>query len=395
MFPSMRSYTRPVIGAVTAATMAIATFPIIVVSVLAAELIVEFEISRAQLGLLVTSTALVGALLSPGLGKLTDRIGGVPATRYVLLIGAATLAALALAPTYAVLVLAALATGVPNGWSNPATNTLISDNVPAGARGIVTGVKQSGVQVGTFLGGLLVPALAAFWNWRVAVLGFLVIPLLGLLGMWGRHSESSERSVGEDVDAAIPVGVSWIAVYGFLSGLATSAIFGFLPLFAEEDQMWSGQAAGSLVAVVGLMGMAARILWPRLAERSLGHGRTLRIVAALSAGTALFLALAAVGAVDSWVLVPAAVLLGAGAIAWNAVGMLAVMDLSPPGMVGKGTGTVLLGFLLGLAGGAPLMGFSVDLFGSYQQGWVGSGLLLIAAVLVAGKIPAGSTVARS
>jgi len=388
----MRSYTRPVIGAVTAATMAIATFPIIVVSVLAAQLIADFEITRAQLGLLVTSTALVGALMSPVLGRVTDRIGGVPATKYVLLIGIATLGALALSPTYGALVAAALATGIPNGWSNPATNTLIADNVPPGARGIVTGVKQSGVQIGTFLGGLLVPALAALWNWRVAVLSFLIIPLLGLAGMWGRHSESSERSAGQVADAPIPVGVRWIAVYGFLSGLATSAIFGFLPLFAEEDQLWSSQAAGSLVAVVGFMGIAARILWPRLAERSLGHGRTLRIVAALSAGTALLLALAAVGVLDSWVLVPAALLLGAGAIAWNAVGMLAVMDLSPIGMVGKGTGTVLLGFLLGLAGGAPLMGFSVDTFGSYEQGWVGAGLLLVAGVLVAGKIPAGSTV---
>ena len=391
----MRPYTRPVIGAVTAATMAIATFPIIVVSVLAAELITEFEITRAQLGFLVTATALVGALMSPLLGRVTDRIGAVAATKYVLVIGMVTLTALALAPTYAVLLLAALATGIPNGWSNPATNTLIADNIPAGARGIVTGVKQSGVQIGTFLGGLLVPAVAVLWNWRVAVLTILIIPLLGLAGMWGRHSESSERTSGEDASAPIPVEVRWIAAYGFLSGLATSAIFGFLPLFAEEDQLWSSQMAGSLVAIVGLTGIVARILWPRYSERSLGHGRTLRIVAALSAISALLLALAAVQALDTWVLVPAALLLGAGAIAWNAVGMVAVMDLSPPGMVGKGTGTVLLGFLLGLAGGAPLMGFSVDQLGSYEAGWLGSAILLIVGVVIAGKIPAGSTLAES
>ncbi len=388
----MRSYSRPVIGAVTAATMAIATFPIIVVSVLAAQLILEFDITRAQLGLLVTATSLVGALTSPLLGRVTDRIGAVAATRNVLIIGMVTLTALALAPTYAVLFLAALATGIPNGWSNPATNTLIADNVRAGARGIVTGVKQSGVQIGTFLGGLLVPVFAALWNWRIAVLGFLVIPLLGLAGMKGRHSESKERATDEDVYASIPNAVRWIAIYGFLSGLATSAIFAFLPLFAEEDQLWSPQAAGSLVAVVGLIGIAARILWPRFSERSLGHGRTLRIVAALSAVTALLLARAAVGALDSWVLVPAAVLFGAGAIAWNAVGMLAVMDLSPAGMVGKGTGTVLFGFLLGLAGGAPLMGLSIDSFGSYQVGWLGAAVVLMTCVVIAGKIPAGSTV---
>ncbi len=391
----MRSYSRPVIGAVAAATMAIATFPIVVLSVLAGDLIGEFEITRAQLGLLVTATALVGALVSPTLGRLTDRIGAVVATRSVLIIGMVTLTALASAPTYPVLLAAALLSGIPNGWSNPATNTLIADNVPAGARGIVTGVKQSGVQVGTFLGGLLIPALAVLWNWRFAVLGFLIIPLLGLAGMWRRHSESSERASYEDGHASIPKAVRWIAVYGFLSGLATSAIFGFLPLFAEEDQLWSPRAAGSLVAVVGLIGVPARILWPRYSERSLGHGRTLRIVAALSAVAPVLLAMAAGGILDSWVLVPAAVLFGAGVIAWNAVGMLAVMDLSPRGMIGKGTGTVLLGFLLGLAGGAPLMGLSVDFYGSYQKGWLATTVLLIACVLIAGKIPAGATVSNS
>jgi len=251
------------------------------------------------------------------------------------------------------------------------------------------------VQIGTFLGGLLAPAVAAIWGWRFAVLAFLVIPLLGLAGMWGRRSEPSQRVRNQDVSGVIPMSVRWIAVYGFVSGLATSAIFGFLPLFAEEDQLWSPQAAGSLVAAVGLMGIPARILWPRYAEKSLGHGRTLRIVATLSTVTAVLLALASAEVLDSWVLLPAALLLGAGAIAWNAVGMLAVMDLSPPGMVGKGTGVVLLGFLLGIAAGAPLMGLSIDYFGSYQVGWVGAALLLIIGALIAGKIPAGTTVPPS
>jgi cyanate permease len=72
--------------------------------------------------------------------------------------------------------------------------------------------------------------------------------------------------------------------------------------------------------------------------------------------------------------------------------MLAVMDFSPPGMVGQGTGFVLAGFLLGLAFGAPLMGFSVDAFGSYVPGWLAAAALLAGCVVVAGRIPDGSTV---
>jgi len=387
----MRSFSRAGLGAVTAATMATATFPIIVASVLAAELIDRFGIGRSQVGLLVTATALVGALASPLFGRITDRIGAVAATRNVLASGVVTLTAFALAPSYGFLVVAAIATGIPNGWSNPATNSLIVDNVPAGSRGIVTGVKQSGVQFGTFLGGMLLPVFASLWDWRAAVLVFLMMPLAGLVGMMGRTNPIEHETQAEWAYTTIPVEVKWVAVYGTLSGLATSALFGFLPLFAEENQLWSAQAAGSLVAVVGLSGIAARILWPAASERRIGHGRTLRILAVMSTFTAGLLALAAQGVLESWVLIPASVLLGGGAIAWNAVGMLAVMDFSPPKMVGKGTGVVLAGFLLGLAFGAPLMGFSVDTLGTYVPGWLASAVLLGACAVIAGRIPSGGS----
>ncbi len=385
----MRSFSRAGLGAVTAATMATATFPIIVASVLAAELIDRFGIGRSQVGLLVTATALVGALASPLFGRITDRIGAVAATRNVLASGIVTLTAFALAPSYGFLVVAAIATGIPNGWSNPATNSLIVDNVPAGSRGIVTGVKQSGVQFGTFLGGMLLPVFATLWDWRVALLIFLMMPVAGLVGMMGRTNPIEHETQAEWAYTTIPMEVKWVAVYGTLSGLATSALFGFLPLFAEENQLWSAQAAGSLVAVVGLSGIAARILWPAASERRIGHGRTLRILAVMSMVTAGLLALAARGVLESWVLIPASVLLGGGAIAWNAVGMLAVMDFSPPKMVGKGTGVVLAGFLLGLAFGAPLMGLSVDSLGTYVPGWLASAGLLGACAVIAGRIPSG------
>ncbi|MDX1468352.1 MAG: MFS transporter [Acidimicrobiia bacterium] len=390
----MRSFSRASLGAVTAATMTIATFPIIVFSVLAADLIDDLGVTRAQIGLLVTATALVGALLSPYFGKLTDSVGSVRSVRWALLIGAATLSMVAAAPNYVILVGAALATGIANGWGNPSTNSLIVDNLPAGSRGILTGIKQSGVQMGTFLGGLLLPVFADIWNWRVAVAIFVAIPVAGALGTLGRDDVHGAENLAERPGARLPTSVRWIAIYGFLAGLATWAIFGFLPLFAEEDQLWTGPAAGALIAAVGIIGIGARITWPHLSERRLGHGATLRLLAVLSVVSTALLTAAALDLVGSWVLVPAAVFLGLGTIAWNAVGMVAVMDFAPEGMVGRSTGLVLLGFLLGVAGGAPAMGLSVDVLGSYVPGWVGAATLLAACVLIANRIPAGSTLAN-
>lgn len=373
--------------------MATSTFPIIVASVLAAELLAEFDASRAQIGLLTTASGLVGALVSPASGWLADRLGSVQATRLVLVGGAVTLTALALSPTYAFLLGAALATGFPNGLGNPATNALIVDNVTLGSRGVVTGVKQSGVQIGTFLGGLLLPVFTVWWDWRIAVLAFLAMPVGGLLGLVGvRDGEHVSGTRVEWGSSKLPPSVRWIALYGFLSGVATGAIIAFLPLFAEEDQLWSAPAAGFLISLVGLVGIASRILWSRASERGLGHGRTLRILSLLTTFTAVLLGLAALDLMPSWALLPASLLLGGGAVAWNAVGMLAVMEFSPVGMVGKGTGLVLFGFLFGLAIGPPLMGLSVDVWETYAPGWLGTAALLAISVVIASRIPAGGTI---
>ena len=53
------------------------------------------------------------------------------------------------------------------------------------------------------------------------------------------------------------------AAYGTISGFATSAMFGFLPLFAEEDQLWSDTTAGALVAIVGLVGVVLEFSGPQ------------------------------------------------------------------------------------------------------------------------------------
>jgi predicted MFS family arabinose efflux permease len=242
--------------------------------------------------------------------------------------------------------------------------------------------------MGTFLGGLLLPVLAVMWDWRIAVLAFLALPAAGLLGMLGRSGQRREiRRTGRGW-GDVPRIVKWITFYGTVSGLATSATFTFLPLFAEEAEGWTSTQAGWLLAGVGLVGVAARIVWGSLAEGSLGHGRTLRLLAVGAMVSAVLLALAATDVVGSWILIPAAFLFAAGGIAWNAVGMLAVMDFSPAELVGRGTGLVLLGFLLGVGAGAPLMGLSVDRLGAYGPGWVGVGLLFVGCFFVAGKIQA-------
>jgi predicted MFS family arabinose efflux permease len=264
----------------------------------------------------------------------------------------------------------------------------------AGARGVITGIKQSGVQMGAFLGGLLLPPIAGAANWRVAYASFLVLPAAALVGMWRRPEvERNPRAIG-DARAPIPTAVKWIAVYGTITGLGVSATTTFLPLFAEESVGWTRTQGGLLIAAVGLVGVVSRITWGTISERWLGHGRTLRLLGAQSALGAILLALASVDAVPDWVLIPTALLFGSGAVAWNAVGMLAVMDYSVPELVGRGTGLAMLGFLTGIGLGAPLMGLSVDRLGVYTPGWLLIAVLFAISAVVAGRIHRTGTLAH-
>jgi predicted MFS family arabinose efflux permease len=392
---AMRPFNRVSLAAVTAATMAVATFPQVMFGLLAADLILEFGVERWQVGALVTATALTGAFLSPTFGRVTDRVGAVHSTVGVLLAGTVCLTLVSLAPTYAILFLVAVLTGIPQGWTNPATNALIVDNLASGARGVVTGIKQSGVQMGTLIGGLLLATVATAWGWRAGIAAFLVVPCGALVAMWRRQEGPHHPAPELGGNDQVPMVVRYIAVYGVLAGVATSATFTFLPLFAKEDQGWTTSQAGLLIAGVGLVGVVARITWGSVSEKWFGHGNTLRLIGVLTTACALLLALASRGAVESWVLIPAALLFGVGAISWNAVGMLAVMDYSPARLVGRGTGRVQLGFLLGLGTGAPLMGLSVDRLGVYWPGWLAVAALSMGCAFLGGRIRQVSTLTRS
>ena len=374
--------------------MGVATFGQSAFGVVAISLIEEFEVERWQIGALVSASGFTGALLSPLFGRVTDRLGSVKSVTGVLLLAIGAMTVISIAPSYLILFLGAVLTGLPNSWTNPATNALIVDNVAAGERGVVTGLKQSGVQAGAFLGGLLIPVISEASNWRVAWASFIIFPIMALFGMWNRPQVLREPQGSGAPKAPIPTAVKWIAVYGTLIGLGVSGTTTFLPLFAEEDQGWTHAQAGLLIAGVGLVGVVSRITWGSVSERWLGHGRTLRLLAAQSALGAILLALAASGRVASWVLIPTALLFGSGAVAWNAVGMLAVMDYSDPELVGRGTGLTMLGFLTGVGLGAPLMGLSVDRLGVYTPGWLVLAVLFSLSAVVAGRIHRTGTLAH-
>ncbi len=188
--------------------------------------------------------------------------------------------------------------------------------------------------------------------------------------------EPAGRTAGSAV--RVPSAMWWLTVYGFLLGAANATTL-FIPLFAEEALGLSIRIGGTAVAVVGLSGIAGRIGWARWAERGARHVAALSVIALMGV-VAAGLMLLATRSGSSWMWL-GLVVIGFGATSWNAVGMLAVVDMTGPAVAGRASGRVLFGFLAGLGLAPALYGQTVDSTGSYDVMWTIS--LVVTAIAFA------------
>jgi predicted MFS family arabinose efflux permease len=344
----------------------------------------DLGISRTQVGALITTTIIVGAVLSPAAGRVTDLLGGRRSILVLFIAAGIAYATLAAARIYWVMIVAAAIAGVAQAGGNPVTNKLIALHAPPGRRGVVTGIKQSGVQAGVFVSGVVMPVVAAAWGWRWAFGVVLVVPLLGIIGSVGWLPEDRVDRRESDAPGSedpLPRAILYLAVYGGLLGLGAAYTF-LVPLFAEEALGLTEQAGGLAAGIIGFVSLFARIGWARHADRTGSHDRSLLLIAA-GAVVAVGLFIAAQEAA-AWLLWPAAITTGLTSSSWNSVGMLAVIDHAGSARSGRASGIVMFGFLTGLAIGPTLFGWLVDATGSYTAMWLSSFAALGFATALAG-----------
>lgn len=366
-------------------TMSAGVFQLMFFAVLAGPLIDDVGMSRAELGILGSINTLVGAVTAPFTGRVVDALGPARSVVGSLGLAAAGMAALALAPNLGWMAFAAVIGGVPQGSTNPATNSLISARVEPGRRGTLTGIKQSGVTMAGFFAGVALPALDSSFGWRGACWVFAgVFALAGvvvqrLLTTDGHHAAASASPPQVRSKAPLPAVVWWIAGYGFFMGLASGAIGRFLALFAEESLGFSTQTAGLILALGGLLGMAARISAARLAEHRIAPTRLMAVLSLVGATFGLVLALTTFATRQLIWLAPP--LNAIGTNAWNAVAMLAIIMFVTQSQAGRASGVVMFGFLGGIAVAGPITGWIVDSTGSYRLVWVGT---IVTSLVAAG-----------
>lgn len=365
---------RIVLPATLVVTMTAGVFQLYLFSVLAAPIIDDLGISRTQIGIVGAVNTAVGALSAPWLGRLTDRLGAGRSIVASLTLSSAGMATLAVAPGWGGMLAASAVGGFPQGWSNPATNGVISARVAAGSRGTLTGIKQSGVTFGIFASGITLPVLEQAVGWRGAswvyagVFAGAAVAVRLLLDPDPPRFAPPADSGRPGRSARLDPIVWWIAPYAFFMGLSAGTVGRFTPLFAEESLGFSTASAGLVVALSGLLGVVARVYAARLAEHRIAPTRLL--VGLSGVGCAFGLMLASLTPAIAWLLWATPVLNAVGTNAWNAVAMMAIIMFVSTADAGRASGVVMFGFLGGLAVSGPLAGMAIDASGSYRAVWL-------------------------
>ncbi|MGH9040425.1 MAG: MFS transporter [Acidimicrobiia bacterium] len=368
------------------AGMVMSTFLGFAFAALGPFIIDDLDLSRTALGSLSTVMYLVGCVLSPVLGPLVDRIGGRRSLLALFAVGSAGTLAAATSSDYAGLMAGAALAGVGVALGNISTNQLIARHVHPPRQGILTGVKQSGVQVGAFLAGAALPALAEAWEWRTALGASLLIAAGGVAGTLltvPHHSGRFERPDEPGDAGPLPLGpaINRLTAYSTLMGLGVGAAAAYLPLYAVEALGTGRRTAGLAAGFMGLVGVVARVLWGRRHDRTVAPvTRTLLFLAVGSVVAAGLVGAAEVAGVA--LLWAGAAALGATAVAWNALGMLSIVRDVDPARAGRASGRVLLGFFAGYLAGPVSFGAVVDATDEYALGWAGVTAAFVAAVAV-------------
>ncbi|MFJ3880171.1 MFS transporter [Streptomyces sp. NPDC090077] len=371
--PGNRAVRR--LTALLTCAMAFSMLQLFLLGALGPRLVGELGVSPTVLGLTTTVGFGTAAVLSPFGGRLVDRIGPRRSLVFLLVVSAVALALIGAAPGAGLLLGAVALGGVPQALANPATNKAVLAVVPPARRGAVTGVKQSGVQLGAFAAGLPLAALAGGLGWRGAVWTASGAALLA--GAWALRALPADPPVRP----APPVGGSfvprgttaWLAGFSVFLGAGIASVNTYLALYGVRGLGMGPTTAGALVAVLGVAGVLGRVGWSRAAR----PGRAEWLPGLLAGGAVGAAALLAGGLTARPLAWAGAVAVGVFAVSGNAVSMVLVMQRSAAGRAGQDSALVAAGFFTGFAVGPPLFGLLA------QSGRYGAGWLLVAAEFAA------------
>jgi MFS family permease len=369
--------------AFSVAAGAASVLPGFLVGALALQIRSDLDVRVETVAAGVTVFFLAGALGAGWGGRLADHIGALPAMRRCVFVTSAALAAMALAPSLAVLFALLAAAGVANSITQPAINLFVAEQIPGDRQGLGFGIKQSGIPAAILVSGLALPVLALPLGWRVT----LALCALGPLAVGFALPRGGPAHVSRRTASRRPSRALLLTALGAALGTAGPSALGAYLVASAVDVGIDEGTAGLLAAGASGLSLATRVTLGARADRRRDYG--LAAVVVLLAAGSLGFALMASDSAGVFVLgALVAFTLGWG---WPGLFNLAVVD-SNRETPGSATGVSQTGIYVGAAGGPAAFG-ALAASAGYGTAWVVVAVttLLSAGVLwLAGRASAGA-----
>lgn len=267
----------------------------------------RFGASSVEMGLLITGWALAQFLASPAWGVLADRIGRKP----VLMVGLAgygvMFVAMALAPSYGVLLVARVLGGLLSSSVLPSAQAIAADLTKPEDRGGVMGILGAafgvGFMVGPALGGTLATLGPQVPFYFAAVAAALSLPVVL---RWvreppadGRRLRTARPGIG-NVSRALASSERPLYLMAFAATFGGSSLFSMLGYYAMDRAGASPSQVGAMFTAFGLGSVVTQAGLVGPISRRWGEGRG--IMLGFGFGALGFLSVSAAGSVPTMTL---------------------------------------------------------------------------------------------
>ena len=330
----------------------------------------EFNVSYTELGLVIALFNVLSAVLQTPAGFLVDRTSARTVLVGGLLLGAASVVAAALMPTFLLFGFMFALLGVANTVYHPADYALLSSRVSAPRMSQAFSVHIFAGFIGTAITPAAMIILTSWVGWRGAfvaagLLGVVVAAAIALFGdsLAGREAARAETTTGGTAPSSGDwrVLTSWPVMLNLVFFMLISAVsvgtqnYGIVAL----EALWGTpiSLATTAITVYLLMSAFAVLVGGWLTSRTERHdlvaviglgvsGAALLPIAFIDLNVALLLAFMALSGFFNGVLQPSRDMI--------------VRAVTPPGAFGRVFGFVTTGFNIGGIIAPPVFGYMMD-----------------------------------
>jgi MFS family permease len=225
----------------------------------------EFGLDYTELGILSLTATLLSGVLQPSMGHYADRHGK---RRFVVSMGFALAGigflAMALAPTFYIIVTVSLLVGLGAGTYHPQATAFLVQAYPS-ARGRTLGIHGWGGSIGHFAAPAAVTLAVAWIDWRSAMV-VIAIPLLVTAVMLRSQLEETEPNPEARLRGALSRQLILVAiVFGLLGMVLRSFLTFTVKMLVDEG--WADTGAGTALTIVLLVGAIAQPIGGRVFDR--------------------------------------------------------------------------------------------------------------------------------